>query len=332
VKCRITNGSSAGENDMSNFTRCLKQPALASLHRLTKESGQNRWKDLLTLWKPSGSAAGTNGLRLAIRNNYLNFYARGQSLARVRFNPAHEPYVETHVKYVFDADEETQAYARLQGTIIQHPKSKAQLNYKGQSTLHEWIERAAKHTGIEKQCVDDLVENNPAIIDLEMGLPAFGERKTAQRMDCVALEKDADVLRIVFWEAKMIDDPRLVSRSDPKVIKQVKIYREYLSDSGRARSVEIAYGRVCGLLQEIGAMAAAIGVELKLDQLILEAAREGANLEVDLEPRLVILGDKGHRKKGDFLIHRDKLWKSFGIPNIVFEEGPYALRQPAMIH
>jgi hypothetical protein len=50
--------SIAGDDHMSSFIRCLQPRALAALHGLTEQSGQNWWKDLLTLWKPSGSAAG----------------------------------------------------------------------------------------------------------------------------------------------------------------------------------------------------------------------------------------------------------------------------------
>jgi hypothetical protein len=42
------------------------------------------WKDLLTLWRPSGQPTKEDyGLRLAIRDGYMNFYRRGQSVARV---------------------------------------------------------------------------------------------------------------------------------------------------------------------------------------------------------------------------------------------------------
>jgi hypothetical protein len=318
------------KTNMSNFTRGLSNPALDSLHRLTEQSGQNWWKDLLTLWRPSGSVAERNGLRLAIRDNYLNFYSRGQSVALVRFTPAGEAYVETHVKYVFGPEEKTQDCARLEGTTIRHPKSEAQLSYKGESTLHEWIERAAKYTGTEKRFVDELVAANPAIIDLEIGLPGTDERKTAPRMDCVALDQKGDGIHIVFWEAKMIDNPGLRARLEPEIVKQVKLYRDYLDNSERALSVQKSYRNVCDVLLKIRAMAASTGKEVKLDGLIEAAAVEGANLMVDLEPLVVIFGGKENQKKGNWPFHEEKLWKSHGIRNLVFEEGPYTLREPAM--
>jgi len=73
-------------------------------------------------------------------------------------------------------------------------------------------------------------------------------------------------------------------------------------------------------------MAKSIGSDLKLDQLVLDAALEGSNLEVDREPRIVIFGEK----KGNWLFHEERLWKPFGIRNLVFEQGPYTLSRPAM--
>jgi hypothetical protein len=77
----------------------------------------------------------------------------------------------------------------------------------------------------------------------------------------------------------------VVCDRDPirRLSRKSKNYREYLSDSGQARSVGIAYREVCGLLKEIRAMAALLGKQIKLDQLIIEAAGEGSNLKVDPE-------------------------------------------------
>src|ERR1700733_15377002 len=51
-------------------------------------SDEPHWfKDLLSLWRPSGHSRGAEGLRVAIRNGYLNFYRLGQSVARVEYVP-----------------------------------------------------------------------------------------------------------------------------------------------------------------------------------------------------------------------------------------------------
>lgn len=55
---------------------------------------------MLKLWRPSGVESGSDGLRLAIRNDYLNFYRLGQSIARVEINSQGIPTAITHFKYV----------------------------------------------------------------------------------------------------------------------------------------------------------------------------------------------------------------------------------------
>jgi hypothetical protein len=299
---------------------------LTSLWHLAEPSGENWWKDLLKLWRPSGSTAEDHGLRLAVRNNYLNFYSKGQAIARVGFNHACQPYLETHVKYAFGPDEEIQACARLEGTVIRHPNSEKQLNYNGESTLREWIDQAQEYAGTEKQFVDKLVADNPAIIDLEIALPARGVGETAPRMDCAGLEREGNVIRIVFWEAKMIGNGGLKSLSEPAVVRQVRRYHDYLNDSERAQNFVLAYRNVCCLLQEFRKMADVPGRKLNLDQLVSDAGLKDSKLEVDPEPRIIIFGEK----TGNWLSHEKRLWKIFGIRNLVFEQGPYPLSRPAM--
>ena len=54
--------------------------------------------------------------------------------------------------------------------------------------LRSWIANSVKHRGPEKCAVEKAVAEMPTVIDLEMGLPAYGDQKTALRMDMVALE------------------------------------------------------------------------------------------------------------------------------------------------
>jgi hypothetical protein len=310
---------------MSEFERKIDPRNLASLQHLADEPDTNWWKDLLTLWRPSGSNAQDRGLRLAIRNNYLNFYRRGQSVACVRFSKAHEPYAQTHIKYAFEGAT-GQSYAQMRdGTNIK-TKTGQTTRYEGSSTLDEWIRLADRHKGLEKTCVDELIACNPSIIDVEMGLPASGDRKTAQRMDCVALERAGDEIRIVFWEAKMIDDPRLRSRTIPEVMAQLKIYTTYLDDSHR-RSVEVAYRTVCRLLIALHTMTEKLWDRpSSLDPLVIAAAKDACALSVDRKPRLAIFGGELYKEKGNWDFHLDRL-KAEEVHCRVFDVKPYSLRQ-----
>jgi hypothetical protein len=307
------------EEDVTEFARVIQPKALDTLRRLAEKPGDNWWKDLLKLWRPSGSTADDHGLRLAVRKNYLNFYLQGQSLARVGF-VNDEPYVSTHVKYAFGPNE-GQLYAKMHnGTDIRHPITGIVLRYRGSATLHEWIKRAGTYKGDEKACVDKLVADNSSIIDLEMGLP-----EVARRMDCVALECEGDAIRIVFWEAKMIDDDRLRSRSKAEVIVQLKRYKDFLEDDIRAQSVETGYQNACRLFTDIHGMAAQFPNQPALDPLVIAAAEEPLVLKVDPIPRLVIFG--GNQKKGNWDFHRNSL-KVEKIPCLVFRNPPFRLRRP----
>jgi hypothetical protein len=215
------------------------------------------------------------------------------------------------------------------GRDIRDPKTSQTLIYEGSPTLYKWIERADQHKGPEKTCLDELIASNSSIIDVEMGLPASGDRKTAQRMDCVALEREGDGTRIVFWEAKMIDDARLRSESIPEVLRQLKTYREYLADNDHATCVENAYRALCQLLKEMHGMAAQFPDRPALDPIVIAASQDGSNLKVDPTPRLVIFGGEQYKKKGKWEFHQQRL-QDAGIPCLVLANKPYLLRRPEM--
>jgi hypothetical protein len=222
---------------------------------------------------------------------------------------------------VFGPDE-GQGYAQMRnGKEIRHPVTGAVRRYEGSATLHQWIKEADTYKGDEKTCVDKLVAENPSIIDLEMGLP-----KIARRMDCIALECDVNAVRIVFWEAKMIDDSRLRSRTDPEVIDQLRKYQEFLKDEGRARRIQIAYQTTCQLLNEIHRMALRFTDQPALDPLVMAAADRTTVLKVDPVPRLVIFGGTPYQKKGKWELHQARL-ESEKIPCLVFCDQPYRLRR-----
>jgi hypothetical protein len=298
---------------------------------MTDTPGENWWKHLLSLWRQSGTVAGRQGLRLAIRNNYLNFYLRGQSVARVGF--AHgRPYLETHVKYAFGKGETAQEYARVSDKTISCAKLGKGGIYYGLPTLLAWVAEADTHSGREKTLVDDLVADNGTVIDLEMGLPAWEGRKAASRMDCVALEPDNDggpSARIVLWEAKMIGDERLRSRSRPQVADQFENYRRYLQQDRHRKRIEDAYRIVCDLFSEIHRMATRLGRVDPLNAAVSATADRRLNLSIDPTPRLLIFGEEGRRDAGGWDGHLSKLRRDHSIPCLVVDRRPFRFQRPS---
>lgn len=310
------------------FKRGLTPDAKGRLEDLATSPTDNWWKDLLRLWGPSGTGKVERPLRLAVRDNYLNFYLRGQSVARVGFNGQGRPYVDVHVKYAFEKATD-QAYARLIDGEVVHAKSGQTVRYSGASTLWEWMARAARYETPEKAEVERVVADNGGVIDLEMGLPAHGEQRTALRMDLIALEPGANWPRIVFWEAKRVTDARLRASGskDPEVMTQVTAYRNYLADEVHRQAVIEAYAQTCGLLREFAEWAAVGGRPLALDPLVQKAAKSPEKLDLDITPRLVIFGTEEQLAAPVWKEHQGKLSK-LSVPILSIKTDAYRLDPP----
>jgi len=324
---------------MTEFTRTLgsnesrESEALKRLTELTQLPDDNWWKDLLRVWVPAGFG-GKNPVRLAVRDDYLNFYLRGQSIARVGFGRDRRPFAETHIKFASPNDKERRRkYVRLdEGGFSLSSARIPDWSYEAGTTVERWIERASKRgtpkKGIaEKTYVDEVVAQNGRVIDLEMGLPAWSGRATALRMDLVALESTAGRLRIVFYEAKKISDKRLVSTKSPEVLQQLQDYRKYLADPDHANRVKCAYRRNCCILLKLHDLAKKIHPKIEpLNSLIVDAAQSNASeLDVCLEPRLAIFDDRYGKRSGSWPCHEDKLRASLGNRFKVFEHDEYLL-------
>ncbi len=302
---------------MSNFQRKLPEGSMEELATLVS-NGRGWWPDLLAKWAPSGSPG---ELRLAIRNRYLNFYSKGQSVAKVSFGRGGKsPTMSTHEKYVKGGSDGGQRYFKLQGNEGRDPDGQL-VRWGGAKMLRTWISNSGKHTGPEKRCIDALVQASPKVIDLEMGLPAFDDRKkSALRLDIVALEGVPGDIRLVFWEAKMIGDGRLRSRNyTPRVLsEQIDPYRRYLDDSKRRQQVEDAYRECCKIIYEFHSMAGRVGMTRPLDPLIVEAGKPGSRLAIQDTPRLVIFDDGKKRDENAWSKHLEVLCRK--VPVVVVEQ------------
>lgn len=283
---------------MGEFKRGLEPAGWDALDRLASER-DNWWKDLLSLWVPSGQPAGAYGLRLALRDGYLNFYRRGQSVARVCFGPRRngqvEARMEIHAKYVWGEDAPG-TYARLRDREVTCKDVPSNAQYAEKKTLQEWIAKAEKWAGEEKCGVDMVVGNNPTVIDLEMGMPAWSGKKSALRVDLAALDVADGQPQLVLWEAKPLNAGALRARTDAvDVVAQMNDYKAYLQAPGHRECLDKAYRTTCSALLKFAAMT---GREIKLDDSVRKVA-EAKRLEVALEPRLVVFQGVKWREDGE---------------------------------
>jgi hypothetical protein len=263
------------------------------------------WSDLLQHWRPSGSDSGNDGLRLTIRDGYMSFYRHGQSVAKVSVGRRSGPMLKIHLKYVVGSPTakpgEQQHYVTLsQGGLLSCTGYVGTLGkYESRSDmLDDWIGRAGdqsrKGMGKEKVYVDKIVARNSGVIDLEMGLPGFGPDKNgklvAPRMDIVALEDHRGDSKLVFWEAKMMDNGELrASRGLPRVCGQLQNYKSWMGNALRASQVAKAYKEHCEILLEIHDMAINRGLRIPdLGNDVMNVAKSTTLPSLDIDPRLVI--------------------------------------------
>lgn len=254
--------------------------------------GRDHWfLDLLSLWRPGGQPSESDGLRLAVRDGYLNFYRRGQSVAKVSVVHG-ELRGEVHVKY-FSADARIgrkQAYGRFEGRHVSGAGFQAP--YEGLATLRAWMPRIEEYAGTEKQLVDELVARNDNVIDLEMGLPAWGAIKTAPRMDVVTVEDQ----QIVFWEAKTAGDSRIrcsapaVPKTMPHVLDQLEKYRLFLEQDTHRERIGEAYRNAARVMVSLRKIADELDTRRPLGQEIVSASAAD-ELRVAREAGLVVLDE-----------------------------------------
>ena len=135
-------------------------------------------------------------------------------------------------------------------------------------------------------------------------------------MDLVALEPVGDRWRIVFWEAKLVNDARARCRGDdvpPEVVDQLKRYTTWLGHDKHLELVACAYQNACRLLVGFHRLAKHVnpGIE-DLGPGIVAAAAEGAPpLIVDCKPRLLI-----DNRNGSFaFVQNGHLQKLRGAPH-----------------
>lgn len=203
---------------------------------------------------PGHETTSAQPLRVGARNGYLNFYAKGQSVAKLSL--AREgPKLSVHSAYVSGRERndlsgnppEARTYVTFGPEALVGSSTVAQIG--------SWIATALTYTSAEKRFVDDLVAANPGIIDLEMGLPAIdapGSPRVAPRMDIAIVQTDSRRCSIAFWEAKCANNSELRSGSDyaessdgsftgPKVINQVRKYIGWMAHDGHIEDVATAY-------------------------------------------------------------------------------------------
>jgi len=205
----------------------------------------NAVRTLFDRWcLPGEKATGETTLRLGLRNGYLNFYIKGQSVGKLSVG-GKGPRLSVHENYVMGSQLQGTGCKNAHGQNYQVCDAKTLAEPKTGDLIRGWIEKAESFAKREKRFVDDLIAANPGVIDMEMALPAGvcpDGKRVAPRMDLVVAQRaGSPPLSIAFWEAKCPNNRDLSPRAvKPKVLKQVETYVEWLKGD-RIEEVQKAY-------------------------------------------------------------------------------------------
>lgn len=240
---------------MTTFSRSFDVDALAEWDN---NNPGNAVRELFNRWCLPGFANdGDVRLRIGVRDRYLNFYVKGQSVAKLSL-VAKEPRLEVHEAYV-TGTERNRSVDRARNEQTYHTYSGMDLaSADTASSVARWVSTAYTYASAEKRFVDDLVSANAGVIDLEMALPASklpGSAPVAPRMDVVVVQEERGRPSIAFWEAKCANNPELRAKDPenpdrdrvPPVIGQVKKYVSWVSSQDRLDEVTTGYRRTADI-------------------------------------------------------------------------------------
>jgi hypothetical protein len=295
---------------VTKFDRALDPAFIAAL--AIEAEKKTWWFDVLSDPK----------LLIALRGSYLKVYWRGQSLfcassQKPEFDQAVAGGIKTgvkattHEKYLVDPELASQVSLADRVFDIASLVDKGFIrSYEGPLTLAKMKKAAGLFSGLEKTGCHEIAVLNSAVIDVEIAFPGKvslddgGKDKQAPRVDLVSLESFDDEARLVFWEAKHYSNGELrAENGSPAVLRQVKIYKKYLSENRKA--IEHSYKKVAEDLVSISNM----GWKRQLSPLINDVGTGKLGLTLGAEPKvgLIIFGFDSAQRDHGWRGHRERL-------------------------
>ncbi|NMM36001.1 MAG: hypothetical protein HHJ09_00605 [Glaciimonas sp.] len=266
------------------FKRTLTEPMIQALNTEYENGGW--WKNL----------ADDKETLIAIRDQYLNVYRNGCSIAKVGFKNG-ELLAETHYKYLLTKNF-PQPYIKCKDG---EPQFNAEVNYFISSIgqIDDLRTSTNIYGGQEKMGVHKIILANENIVDTEIALSGNESEDEDSRIDFCAIKNENGKLFLRFFEAKHYSYKGALRTNDgdAKVIGQLDKYSATLDRN---------HNEILSAYKESIRLAGAIkgtnilGKELALYNL--------DSLEIDIQPRLIVFGFDADQKHGSiFKIHMDKL-------------------------
>jgi hypothetical protein len=289
------------------FKRGISFEFVEALRRLAKEEGPNWWTEVLA----------DDDLFIAVRDEKLDVYRRGQALFQVFCTPAGVVYADTHPKYLLDPDMGKRV--AFDGSSFELPASAALMDRWVPGVTLDKMKRAAKlFAEREKTAVHAVVRQNPDVLDVEIAVRrAKGqEGRELPRIDLLHLEDDGAQVRLVFWEVKLFSNGEIRAEggAKAKVVGQLDDYQEVL-ETERANILK-SYRQVAANLVAIAEMRPSGRSAGKLIEKVA-AAPDMLTLGVPPDVKLLVTGfDKDQLKGTVWEVYRKALHRDLGTDRV----------------
>ncbi len=212
-------------------------------------------------------------LYIAIRDNYINVYYKGQSLCKLAYCRDGKIKGETNHKYI-NKTLSKKTVNSYNGLICgtQHITSLDQ--------VEDLINNAEEYALEEKKSSYGYILSNKSILDVEITFNATDEIKRSS-IDYLEATIKQGKLVLNFYEAKHCSNAEIVSRTEPKVFEQLDRYEKYLIS--QEANIQSSYKLVCNNILDLN-----LSERFPLAQTVLE---DNLSLVVNRLPYLIIFGE-----------------------------------------
>ncbi len=295
------------------YKQGLSDDFVAALNSLHEEPSGGWWRKMLS----------DPDLFVAIRNNYLNVYYRGCSLARISFDIG-AVVVDTHYKYLVKPRLKKEYVRAVGGTFqlqSQWPNGFADPFTTALSDITALKAAAKPYAGEEKKLVGKVIGFHSNVVDVEIALTKDAEEATeaepskgssAKRIDIAALRwQDARPV-LDFYEAKLFGNKEIRADGDAKVIDQIATYKTLLAKY--EMDIRTGFIRSCENVVALNGISAA---RQDMARAVLAPASRDALL-VNVEPILIVGGFDADQRDGPvWKKHKEKLEGALGPQRVL---------------
>ena len=272
------------------FNRGLHRDFVGALNALYDEPG-SWWKALVE----------DKETFVGVRDNSVNVYYRGASLLRLKPSGTGGVAGEVHYKYLVKPRlEEGDEYVSIgDGGGIDVSRLTRMIS---DQVEVDALKAAARNFADEEKTGVHRVAMQPdnAVVDLEV---AISDGRVARRIDIAALVELDDAVAVRFFEAKVFANKELRARDPgtPRVVGQIRAYARLIE--AHRDEIKRSYRRVCENLCSLE------GIDLSGRRgALISKVVNGAGMEVDASPRLVVFGFDSDQRDGKVWCgHRKRL-------------------------